>query len=295
MAQKRSRRKTRHPAKRRPSRKKQLRHHAPSRAKHTHHAKKRKARPSRQKKKERHYIKTGVPGFDQLFEKGIPQGASVILAGGAGAGKTLFGLQTISHSIRLGKKCLYMSFEESERSLLRHMEDFGWDPHEAKRKHLLKVKRFSIFDISRSLDALLAKSQGELLIDVKPIILPEHFTPDIIIVDSLTAIASAFHGKETYRAYIEHLFRYFESLKATTFLITETEQVPTIFSPTGVEEFLADGVIVLYNIRKGDIRESAIEILKMRGARHVKKVVAMQITDKGIEIFPEQQVFGDIT
>ena len=62
-----------------------------------------------------------------------------------------------------------------------------------------------------------------------------------------------------------------------------------------MEEFLADGVIVLYNIRKGDIRESAVEVLKMRGARHKKKVVAMQILPgTGIEVYPEQQVFSGL-
>ncbi|RLJ03770.1 MAG: hypothetical protein DRP18_05690 [Candidatus Aenigmatarchaeota archaeon] len=78
-------------------------------------------------------------------------------------------------------------------------------------------------------------------------------------------------------------------------MITETAQIPTQYSPTGVEEFLADGVIVLYNIRRGDVRENALEVLKMRGAKHKKKIVAMQIVDgTGIVVYPEQQVFGDI-
>lgn len=246
-------------------------------------------------KKKREFVKTGIPGFDKLFEKGVPKGASVLLAGGAGSGKTLMGLQMLVKAAKKGKKGLYMSFEESEDRLREHMEDFGWKPDELEAKGLLKIKRFSIFDISKSLDALMAKSEGELLIDVKPIILPEGFKPDFIIVDSLTAIASAFTGRETYRSYIEHFFRYFEGLDTTTFMITETEQVPKIFSPTGVEEFLADGVIVLYNIRKGDIRENAIEVLKMRGTKHVKKIVAMQVVSRvGIEVYPEQQVFAKI-
>ncbi len=113
---------------------------------------------------------------------------------------------------------------------------------------------------------------------------------------SLSSIASSFVGKEhNYRSYIEQLFRYFERIGSTTFLITETEQVPKVFSPTGVEEFLADGVIVLYSLRKGDVRENAIEVLKLRGAKHVKKIVAMQIvTDQGIVVYPEQEVFSGI-
>lgn len=242
-------------------------------------------------RKEREYVKTGIEGFDSLFEKGIPKGSDVLISGGAGSGKTLLCLQMLYNAVRNGKKCLYMTFEESEERLSEHMKEFGWDFSGAKGK--LIIKRYSIFDISRTLEAMMAKSQGELLIDVKPIILPEKFVPDIIVVDSLTAIASAFAGRESYRSYIEHLFRYFESMEITSFLITETSQVPDIYSPTGVEEFLADGVIVLYNKRKGDIRESAIEVLKMRGAKHLKKVVAMRILPKkGIEIYPEQEVFG---
>ncbi len=245
---------------------------------------------------QRKYIKTGVEGLDKLFEKGIPMGASILLAGGAGSGKTIMGLQMLVNAAREGKKCLYMSFEESEERLREHMEDFGWNPRELERKGRLMIKRFSIFDISRSVDALLEKERGELLINVKPIIIPDNFNPDLVVVDSLTAIASAFTEKdEMYRSYIEQLFRFFESMKSTTFLITETEQIPEIYSKSGVEEFLADGVIVLYNIRKGDVRENAIEVLKMRGAKHIKKIVAMQIVSKtGIEVYPEQEVFGGL-
>jgi len=243
----------------------------------------------------REYVKTGIAGLDGLLEKGIPKNSSIIIAGGAGSGKTLMGLQILANAARGGKKSLYMSFEESEERLRQHMEDFGWGPRELERKGSLMIKRLSIFDIRRSLDALMAKSEGELFIDVMPIILPAGFKPDLIVLDSLTAIASAFKGDETYRSYIEHLFRYLESMSVTSFLITETEQVPVIFSPTGVEEFLADGVIVLYNIRKGDIRESAIEVLKMRGGKHMKKVVAMQVvSNAGIEVYPDQEVFSGI-
>jgi KaiC/GvpD/RAD55 family RecA-like ATPase len=241
------------------------------------------------------YIKTGVKGLDEMIEKGIPKGHAVLIAGGAGSGKTILSLQIINSGCSEGKKCLYMSFEESEESLRQHMRDFGWDASVFEKKRLLVIRRSSIFDINRSLEAMVAKSKGELLIDVSPIILPEGFVPDIIIVDSLTAIASAFTGKETYRSYIEHLFRYFEEMGITSFLITETDQMPTVFSPTGAEEFLADGVIVLYNIRKGDIRENAIEILKMRGVKHSKKIVAMRIVAKsGVEIYPEQEIFSGI-
>jgi len=238
------------------------------------------------------YIRTGVPGFDELFEHGIPKGNAVLVAGGAGSGKTIFCLQSLANHASNGEKCLYMSFEESEERLIEHMEEFGWDAKEMIKKKNLFIKRFNPFDITRSVDALLMKAKGELLIDIDPVVFPNKFKPDFIVVDSLTAIASAFTGKEdSYRIYIEQLFRFFEKIKSTAFLITETKQIPDIFSTTGVEEFLADGVVVIYNFKRGDVRENAIEVLKMRGEKHQKKIVAMQITEDGMVVYPEQEVF----
>jgi len=238
---------------------------------------------------------SGIEGFDELLTEGIPRGSSVLVAGGAGSGKTIFCLQTLFHQATEGKKCLYMSFEEREDRLVDHMKSFGWDVDKVIKKGKLKVMRINPFDITRNVDALLAQQKGELLIDIDPVIIPKGFKPDFIALDSLTAIASAFTGKEeNYRIYIEQLFRFFEKIGATSFLITETEQIPKIFSKTGVEEFLADGVVVIYNLKHGNVRESAIEILKLRGAAHQKKIVAMQITGEGIVVYPEQEVFSEI-
>jgi circadian clock protein KaiC len=241
------------------------------------------------------YVKTGIPGFDELFESGIPRGSAILIAGGAGSGKTIFCLQTLAHHASNGEKCFYMSFEESNEKLIQHMKDFGWDVEKLIKSGKLKIQRYSPFEISRSVEAMLAKEKGELLIDIEPVVLPEGFKPDFIVLDSLTAVASAFIGREdSYRVYIEQLFSFFETMGSTSFLITETKQIPDIFSTTGVEEFLADGVIVFYNIKRGNIKESAIEVLKMRGEKHQKKIVAMRITDGGIVVYPEQEVFGGI-
>jgi circadian clock protein KaiC len=242
------------------------------------------------------YVFTGISGLDDLFEQGIPKGSLLLVAGGAGSGKTILCLQTLANKAKEGKKCLYITLEESEEKLMNHMKDFGWDYKKFINEGKLKLWRINPFDLTRNIDALLAKQKGELLIDIDPVILPKDFSnPDFVVIDSLTAIASAFTTKEeSYREYIEQLFRFLEKTGATAFLVTETAQVPKIFSPTGVEEFLADGVIVLYSIRHGNIRENAIEVLKLRGGGHQKKIVAMTISSDGIEIYPEQEVFSEV-
>ncbi len=240
------------------------------------------------------WIQTGVPGFDDLLEEGIPKGTSILVCGGPGSGKTIFCLQTLAYAASKGEKCLYMTFEESEERLKAHMRDFGWNPDELIKKGKLMIKRYDPFEVTRQVEAMLEKAKGELMIDIEPVIFPEGFRPDRIAVDSLSAIAAAFVGKEeTYRIYIEQLFRLLEKVHATSFLIAESADAPLKLTASGVEEFLADGVIVMYNIRKANVRESAVEILKVRGAKFRKRIVAMQIeSGKGIVVYPEQEVFG---
>ncbi len=243
------------------------------------------------------WIKSGLGGFDKLMEKGIPKGINTLVAGGPGSGKTIFGLQTLNYGAAHGEKCLYMSFDESPQRLRNHMHDFGWQPEKFEENGQLLIKRYDPIDISRSVEALLEKEEKELLIESKPVVIPDDFAPDRVIVDSLSAIAAPYINKpDTYRIYIEQLFRYFENLGANSFLIVESPQTPenlTGLTKTGVEEFLADGIIVLYNIRMGDARSGAIEILKMRGAKFQKKIVPMEIVSgEGIVVYPDQKVFG---
>lgn len=243
------------------------------------------------------FLRTGVKGFDELFNdnNGIPTGASVLVEGGPGSGKTLFCLTTLNELCSKGKKGLYMSFEEPEESLLDHMEGFGWPAREYVKKGILRIKRFDALDVSRSIEALLSAAKKELLIEVDPVFFPEDFSPDFVAIDSLTSIASAFSGQESrFRIYMEQLFRYLEKNKITNFLIREVSSpshIGTTFKEQGeAVSFLSDGIIVIYNVifDSGE-RGSAIEILKMRGVNFKKRIVELKIkSNGGVEINPEK-------
>ncbi len=84
-------------------------------------------------------------------------------------------------------------------------------------------------------------------------------------------------------------------MNTTSFLISETTELPRKLTNSGVEEFLADGAIALYSIRHGNVRENAIECLKLRGASFKKKIAALQIiSGRGIEVYPEQEIFTEV-
>jgi len=249
------------------------------------------------KKDKEAYMKIGIQGLDELFKKGygIPFGDSVLIEGGPGSGKTVFCLAAINGLCKQGKKCLYMSFEEPEERLISHMKNFNWDVDNYIQKGLLRISRFDALDISRSVEALLSAAKQELLIEVDPVLFPEDFKPDFVVMDSLTSIASAFSGQDSrFRIYMEQLFRYLEKNGITNFLIREVS-TPSHIGSTFKEEgaavsFLSDGIIVLYSVRYDDGgRGGAVEILKMRGVDFDKKTVEFKIVDKkGVFINPKK-------
>src|SRR3989338_9905694 len=191
------------------------------------------------------YSKTYISGLDKLCPEGIPVGNAVLIEGGPGSGKTILGLTLLKEMCKRGKKVLYMSFEEREERLKTHMKNFGANPDEYEKKGLLYVKRFNALDIARSVEALLSEAKKELLIEVQPILIPKDFKPDIVLIDSLTSISSAFSGESSrFRIYMEQLFRYLENNKITSFLIREVA-TPSHIGATYKEEgeavsFLSD-------------------------------------------------------
>lgn len=256
---------------------------------------------SKDKRIQKTFMSTSINGFDLLLEKGIPTGSNIIVAGGPGCGKTIFCLQTLYNKAAEGQDCIFLSMEEKPERLKDHMLEFGFQVEEIKRsdneiilkvnnKGRISLKRLQPIRLARSIEALLEKASGRLPVDIDLVLdfIPEEFDAYLLVLDSISAIETAFSGtKRQYRIYIEQLFRYFESLHITTFLITESMDAPHKFSNTGVEEFLADGIFVFYNFQGVKKRTRGVEIFKLRGAAHSQRIVPMDITSSGIRISPD--------
>jgi KaiC/GvpD/RAD55 family RecA-like ATPase len=245
-------------------------------------------------KKQVKRLKTGVPGFDDMIGAGIPSGSVILTSGGPGSGKTTFCIQMLGWAAERGEKCLFISLEETAERLIEHMESYGLNPKKYLAEGTLVIQQQDPFRISRSIEALLAHGRGELLIDIESImdIIPKGFKPDRVVIDSLSAIASAFNESNTaYRIYVNQLINLLAKTGATSFLITEVQGIENIGHGL-VEEFLADGVIVFYNLQRGNIKQSALEILKMRAVNHEKKIVPFEFVEgKGLVIYPLEKVF----
>ncbi|MDO8339837.1 MAG: gas vesicle protein GvpD [Candidatus Burarchaeum sp.] len=229
-----------------------------------------------------------VSSIDELFEKrGLERGCTMLVTGGVGTGKSTFCLQSAYNSAVAGEKVIYISFEEPVEKIQKHMENnFGWDISKMVEQKRLVLMQIDPLELSEDVVNTFKKKDGRLF-DIK---LP--FRPDRLVLDSLTALSSAFmEDPHVYRNYLAYLLRTLERANSVNLVISEARRSVLDHVPSGIEEFICDGVVQLYDIRKKDLRQNGLEILKARWSAHSRKLVPYKITNKGIEMFPKEEIF----
>src|SRR6202165_4307981 len=71
---------------------------------------------------------TGIQGLDEITGGGLPRGRPTLVSGGAGSGKTLFGLEfLVRGATQYSEPGVFMSFEESIPDLTKNVASLGFD------------------------------------------------------------------------------------------------------------------------------------------------------------------------
>lgn len=222
-------------------------------------------------------VKTGVPGFDDIIGGGFLPGTLALLTGTTGTGKTVLASQFIYNALAKYKEnCVYISFEERPEDTKRNMLNFGWDfePFERARKLIfIKYDPFHMEDIYGLIENHIRD------VDAKRVVL-----------DSITGLALNIRDPSDLRTAIFNLGRILKKLGCTTVMTSETpSDNHLVLSRYGVEEYVADDVVVLYYIPVGTEFRRAITVWKMRGSDHSKKIHPFRITEKGITVYPHEE------
>src|SRR5688572_2453602 len=110
---------------------------------------------------------TGIQGFDEISDGGLPLGRTTLVMGGPGCGKTVFALQTLVNGARTKQSGIFVAFEESTRQIVDNAATFGWRlPTLAKNKLFFLDARISPdvvqsgkFDLAGILSGLAAKAK----------------------------------------------------------------------------------------------------------------------------------------
>jgi circadian clock protein KaiC len=224
---------------------------------------------------------TGIGGVDKVMGGGFERDSVNIVCGGPGTGKSIFALQfLVNGAEKYGEPGVYITFEETKDKIIKHMAEFGWDLKKLESSNKLIIIEYTPEHVKK----LLAEGGGEVDLAV------EKIGAKRIVIDSLTAFALLFKDDLARMEAFLDLFKLVHRWGCTALLVSEDEQDIEMHHPNNVE-FEVDGVILLYNIRKGDVRERALEVLKMRGIGHSNKIFPMKITGRGVVVFPEETVF----
>jgi len=225
-------------------------------------------------------IPTGVAGFDELIQGGIPEGASVLVSGGAGSGKTIFATSYIYEGARkFGDPGLFVTVEDNLKNIVWNMENFGWDIKSLEQRNLMKIYRMHI-DPRKEIEAQIDKELDIIASMVKDIGAVR------LTLDSTTAFSAWIPEQGKLRNLLFRFSDYLKDLNCTTMMTAETNGGARDFSAFGVEEFVVDGIFAMYFIPP----HRAMFVRKLRGTKHSQSVHPYQIGTEGIVVNPKDEV-----
>ena len=219
-------------------------------------------------------VPTGISGFDALIENGIPLESLILVAGSPGAGKTTIAAQFIFEgAVRFSEKGLYVCFAETRDSLIRNLLRFGWDFEGLERE-----RKIGILDLSTTKEPGIQSNLNLILDKISDL------GAKRLVIDSFTAFSMALSEPTDVRFLIHLLYRFLQRVGCTTLMISDTPWGSQKIG-SGVEEFIADGIILMQTQfdKKGNLRRT-LSILKMRSTDHSKRTHEYDITEDGISI-----------
>lgn len=226
---------------------------------------------------------TGITSFDVIAKGGLPENRTTLLSGTAGSGKTVFAMQFLAAGIRdYDHGGVFVTFEESGVDIRKNMNSFGWDLAQWEREGKL-----AFVDASPDPDIEITEAGsydlGALVARVQHAV--RKVNARRVSVDSLGAIFSQFSDQSLVR---RELFRIASALKQMGVTALLTAERTDDYGPVarfGVEEFIADNVMIVRNVLGDENRRRTIEILKFRGTDHQKGEYPFTIVSgKGIVV-----------
>jgi len=235
-------------------------------------------------------VATGIPGLDELLHGGIPKRNVVLLSGGPGTGKSIFGQQYLYNGLVKGEPGVLVVLEEHPVQVRINMSQFGWDPRPFEEEGI-----FAIVDAFTAGIGEAAKRERYVVRD--PDDLPTLLEVLRDAIRDVGAIRAVIDSVSTLyitkpalaRGTMMQLKKVLSGLGCTSILVSQVSVTERGFGGPGVEH-AADGIIRLdLDEIDGELRRSIL-IWKMRGTSHSMRRHPFDITDKGIVVRPREVV-----
>jgi circadian clock protein KaiC len=231
---------------------------------------------------------TGIQGFDQITRGGMPRGKATLVTGGPGAGKTVFGLQTLANGALLfDEPGIFIAFEENSRQIIANAASFGWNLAGLEKVFFLDampdpdtiaVGEFDFSGMLALLSAKAAKMQARR-----------------IVFDSLDVLLHLLPGPVERRREMNRLHNWLVANEMTAVITAKLDwqrpdAVPWEEGVLQYMPFIVDCVIVLTHQFENSFSQRRLRILKFRGSSFAENECAFIIGPSGLDVAPTDTI-----
>jgi len=223
---------------------------------------------------------TGIKGFDEITDGGLPRNRPTLLCGNTGCGKTVMSMEFLVHgAVQFSEPGVFFSFEETVDELVTNMESIHIDMEKLIREKKIYIEylesgKSQVAQAGRyDLEGLFMRLQNAIQkVDAKRVVL-----------DSMDAL---FYGldKEILRTEVKRLFKWLKEKGVTSLITSEINE--QFVTKTGLEQFVADCVITLDSRVIDQTTTRRLRIVKMRGSGHGINEYPFMIDGAGVSILP---------
>jgi circadian clock protein KaiC len=224
---------------------------------------------------------TGIHGFDEITGGGLPTGRPTLLCGGAGCGKTLFGMEfLVRGTTQFNEPGVFMSFEETNEELIKNVASLGFELED-----LIKNKKIALDHVHIERNEI--EETGEY--DLEGLFIRLNFAIDSIgakrvVLDTIESLFAGLPNQLILRAELRRLFRWLKD-KGVTSIITG-ERGEENFTRQGLEEYVSDCVIMLDHRVTEQTSTRRLRVVKYRGSIHGTNEYPFLIDENGFSVLP---------
>lgn len=223
---------------------------------------------------------TGIQGLDDITTGGLPKNRPTLLLGNTGCGKTIMAMEFLINGIvQFGEPAVFMAFEEKTDELELNVKSLGYDLDKHIKNNKIYLEHIQI-NRDETQETGTYSIEG-LFVRLEQAI--NKVKAKRVVLDSLDTLFYGLDYKILRKEFIR-LFSWLKEKKVTAIITAEIGD--TFLTRHGLEEYVADCVIVLDNRVTNQITTRRLRVIKYRGSIHGNNEYPFVIDEKGITVFP---------
>ena len=225
---------------------------------------------------------TGIEGLDEITAGGLPAGRPTLIAGSAGCGKTMLALEfLVRGATQFNEPGVFMMFEENAAELTENVRSLGFDLDDLVARKLIALDHVHI-------ERSEIEETGEY--DLEGLFIRLGYAIDAVgakrvVLDTVEALFAGLPNEAILRSELRRLFRWLKD-RGITAIITGEKGDGNAITRHGLEEYVADCVIVLDQRVREQISTRRLRVLKYRGTAHSMNEYPFMIGKHGFSVLP---------